>query len=159
MKIKDNTDFYCWTEIDTVLSSSFHLTVTFKVAVDIWGVTTDWYGFERPSTVVLRYIVVSNNFPDIYICQSLDISTTTYSITPGSYKETIFSVSSLSSTVTLPLSADTVFIHSLTYFHLYSSRSQLDNTFEATITFRVISSNQFGVQLHSKYAAAVDAFG
>ncbi len=104
-------------------------------------------------------MVVLNSFPNIYICQLLDISTTTYSITAGSYMEKVFSISSLSSTVILPLSADTVFIHSLTYFHLNSLRYQLDNTFEVTITFRVISSNQFGVKLNSKYAAAVDTIG
>ena len=68
----------------------------------------------------------------------------------------MFSVSSLASPAPLLLSADTVFIHSLTWFHLTSTKSVLDDSFELRIAFRVVSSSEFGVQVYAKYPVQVD---
>ncbi len=112
----------------SIVPTSFFLKIKFNTLTDIWGVVT-YYGFERPSTLYLRYMVVLNTFPDIYISDVLDVSNFTYSISIGGSRELIFSVNSLSNTVILPLSADTVFIHSLTYFHLTSLKAFLDSSF------------------------------
>lgn len=68
-------------------------------------------------------------------------------------------MSSISSTVSLPISTDTVFIHSLTFFHLTSKKGFLDSSFELTVTFRVVNVNQFGLRLNAKYPVGIDSLG
>lgn len=76
------------------------------------------YGFVDFSYVTLRYMVLPNTFPNNYISQQLDVSPYTYSISGGGSKEFIYNVGSLATPAPMVLSADTVFIHSLTFFHL-----------------------------------------
>lgn len=157
MKIQDDQYFYFYIEVENVGSTSFKLKITVQTVSDWFGLNE--YGFEDLTNLFIRYLVIDQSFPDIYLSQLLSISSITYSIAAGGFKEFIYNVNTLSGTVSLPISTDTVFIHSLTFFHLTSLKSIKDNSFELTVTFRVVSANLFGLRLNAKYPVAVDELG
>lgn len=80
MKIEAHEFFYFYVEVSNVGITFFKL----KITVQVIGFTD--YGFADLTNLFIRYLVVLNTFPDIYISGLLDVSSTTYSITAGGFK-------------------------------------------------------------------------
>ena len=103
-------------------------------------------------------MLIADSFPNIYICQDLNITGygVPFNIAANSLVSFPISVSSLASPAPLILSAtDTVFVHAFTYAAIVSTNSTLDNYYQMNFLFKVLNTTHFSIEMHVKYRLRV----
>ena len=128
------------------------------VTNDTNEIITDIHGFLNVSKIVFRYLLVKNTFPDSYLCKTIVIPTP-FSINANSIYTYLESTSSLTSSKQFSLSTNnTIFVYCLTYLSLISDNLIKDSSFHVSLSFQVINSSNFNINIYAKYPITASNF-